>query len=46
MNKFKPISLINYRYKIFTRVLTTRMGQVVDSLMLAIKLHLSREDIF
>jgi hypothetical protein len=33
MNKFRPISLLNYSYKIFTRVLSSRMAKVVDRLI-------------
>jgi hypothetical protein len=33
MNKFRPISLLNYSYKIFTRVLTSRVGMVADRLI-------------
>jgi hypothetical protein len=33
MNKFRPISLLNCSYKIFTRVLTSRMGLVADKLI-------------
>jgi hypothetical protein len=33
MNKFRPISLLNCSYKIFTRVLTSRVGLVADRLI-------------
>jgi hypothetical protein len=33
MNKFRPISLLNCSYKIFTKVLTDRVGKVVDKLI-------------
>jgi hypothetical protein len=33
MNKFRPISLLNYNYKIFTKVLTNRIGMVADRLI-------------
>jgi hypothetical protein len=33
MNKFRPISLLNCSYKIFTKVLTNRFGVVVDRLI-------------
>jgi hypothetical protein len=33
MNKFRPISLLNCCYKNFTKVLTNRIGQVVDRLI-------------
>jgi retron-type reverse transcriptase len=33
MNKFRPISLLNCSYKIFTRVLTSKMTKVVDRLI-------------
>jgi hypothetical protein len=33
MNKFRPISLLNCSYKIFTKVLTNRIGGVVDRLI-------------
>jgi hypothetical protein len=33
MNKFVPISLLNCSYKIFTKVLTNRIGMVVDRLL-------------
>jgi hypothetical protein len=33
MNKFRPISLLYYSYKIFTRVLSGRMGLVADRLI-------------
>jgi hypothetical protein len=33
MNKFRHISLLNCSYKIFTRVLTSRVGQVIDRLV-------------
>jgi hypothetical protein len=33
MNKFRPISLLNYSYKIFTKVLTNRIGLVADTLI-------------
>jgi hypothetical protein len=33
MNKFRLISLLNCSYKIFTKVLTNRVGQVVDRLV-------------
>jgi hypothetical protein len=33
MNKFRPISLLNFCYKIFTRVLTNRLGKVIDKLI-------------
>jgi hypothetical protein len=33
MNKFRPISLLNYSYKIFTKVLTNRIGLVADRLI-------------
>jgi hypothetical protein len=33
MNKFSPISFLNYNYKIFTKVLTNRIGLVVDRLI-------------
>lgn len=33
MSKFRPISLLNCSYKIFTRVLTARIGQIADRLI-------------
>jgi hypothetical protein len=33
MNKFRPISLLNCSYKIFTKVLTNRIGGVIDRLI-------------
>jgi hypothetical protein len=33
MNKFQPISLFNCSYKIFTKVLTNRVGKVIDRLI-------------
>jgi hypothetical protein len=33
MNKFSPISFLNYNYKIFTKVLTNSIGLVVDRLI-------------
>jgi hypothetical protein len=33
MNKFRPISLLNYSYKFFTKVLTNRIGLVADRLI-------------
>jgi hypothetical protein len=33
MSKFRPISLLNCSYKIFTKVLTNRVGKVVDKLI-------------
>jgi hypothetical protein len=33
MNKFMPISLPNCSYKIFTKVLTNRVGRVIDKLI-------------
>jgi hypothetical protein len=33
MNKFRPISLLNYSYKFFTKVLTNRIGVIVDRLV-------------
>jgi hypothetical protein len=33
MNKFRPISLLNCSYKIFTKVLTSRIGKVIDHLI-------------
>jgi hypothetical protein len=33
MNKFMPISLLNCSYKIFTKVLTNRMGRVIKRLV-------------
>jgi hypothetical protein len=33
MSKFRPISLLNYSYKIFTKVLTNRIGGIVDRLV-------------
>jgi hypothetical protein len=33
MSKFKPISLLNCSYKIFTEVLTNRIGIVADRLI-------------
>jgi hypothetical protein len=33
MNKFRPVSLLNYSYKIFTKVLTSRIGKVIDRLI-------------
>jgi hypothetical protein len=33
MNKFRPIRLLNCSYKIFTRMLTSRMGLVADRLI-------------
>jgi hypothetical protein len=33
MNKYRPITLLNCSYRIFTKVLTNRMGQVVDRMI-------------
>jgi hypothetical protein len=33
MNKFRPISLLNCSYKIFTKVLTNRVGKMIDKLI-------------
>jgi hypothetical protein len=33
MNKFRPISLLNFCYKIFTKLLTNRLGKVIDKLI-------------
>jgi hypothetical protein len=33
MNKFRPISLLNCSYKIFTKVLTNRIGKVAHRLI-------------
>jgi hypothetical protein len=33
MNKIRPISLLNCSYKIFTKVLTNRIGKVIDRLI-------------
>jgi hypothetical protein len=33
MNKFRPISLLNCSYKIFTKVLTNRIGKVAHMLI-------------
>jgi hypothetical protein len=33
MNKFRPISLLNCSYKIFTKVLTNRIGKVPHRLI-------------
>ena len=34
MKKFKPISLLNCSFKIFTKVLTNRLGKMVNRLIL------------
>jgi hypothetical protein len=34
MKKFRPISLINCSFKIFSKVLTLRLGKIVDRLVL------------
>jgi hypothetical protein len=33
MKKFRPISLLNFSFKIFTKVLTNRLTKIIDSLM-------------
>jgi len=33
MSKFRPISLLNYSYKIFTKVLTNRINLVADKMI-------------
>lgn len=33
MKKFRPISLINYSFKIFSKILTVRLGKIVDRLV-------------
>jgi hypothetical protein len=33
MNKFRPISLLNYSYKIFTKMLTSRLSGISDRLI-------------
>jgi hypothetical protein len=33
MNKFRPISFVNCKYTIFTKVLTHRIGRVIDRLV-------------
>jgi hypothetical protein len=33
MRKFRPISLLNYSFKIFTKVLTNRFAQILDRLI-------------
>jgi hypothetical protein len=33
MKKFRPISLLNYIFKVFTKVITNRLGTVMDFLV-------------
>jgi hypothetical protein len=33
MRKFRPISLLNYSFKIFTKVLTNRFARILDRLI-------------
>jgi hypothetical protein len=33
MKKFRPISLINCSFKIFSKALTPRLGKIIDTLI-------------
>lgn len=46
MWKFRPISLLNCCFKIFTKVLTNRLALLIGKLILKIKLPLLGVDIF
>ena len=46
MRKFRPISLLNCSFKIFSKVLTTRMGCVCQRLISSIKVPLLKEGTF
>jgi hypothetical protein len=43
MNKFRSISLLNCSYKIFTKVLTSRISEVIDRLIESNKTSFIRE---
>jgi hypothetical protein len=46
MKKFRPISLLNFSFKIFTKVLTDRLARLIDRLISYINIPLLEGDLF
>jgi hypothetical protein len=46
MKKFRPISLLNFSFKIFTKVLTNRLARLIDRLISYINIPLLEGDLF